>query len=99
MLAADGADGAFEAADACFAGVVTDHVAQGFVWEFDLLGGDSVFFHLTRNQIAARDVKFFFFAVALELDDFHAVAQRLGYGVEHVRGRDEKNFRQVERDV
>ena len=49
LLAADGSDGAFQAAHAGFARVVTNHVAQSFVGEFDLLGRDAVLFHLTGN--------------------------------------------------
>ena len=40
-----------------------------------------------------------FFAVALQFDDLHAIAQGLGDGVKHVRRGDEKNLRQVEGDV
>jgi len=41
----------------------------------------------------------FFRRVAGQLEDLHAVAQRTGNGVEHVRRRDEEDLGQVERHV
>ena len=61
--------------------------------KFDLLTRHTVFLFLTRNQILKRDVHLLFFRVALQFDDFHAVAQRLRNRIEHVRRRDEKHLR------
>ncbi len=74
---------------------MANDVTQRFVGKFNLLSRDAVLFHLARDQVAASDVQLLLLAVALEFDDLHAIAQRLGDRVEHVRGRDEKNLRQV----
>ena len=60
---------------------------------------DSVLLDLPRNQVLECDVHLLFFRVALQLDDLHAVAQRIGHGIEHVRRRDEQHLRQIERHV
>ena len=49
------------------------------------------------DEIAARDLELLLLRVAGELDDLHAVAQRPGYRVEHVRRADEHHPRQVVR--
>ena len=94
LLAADGADVALQVANAGFARVVADDVADRFLRKFDLLRSDSVLFDLPRNQVLESDVDLFFFRVALQFDDLHAVAQRLGDGIEHVRRGDEQHLRQ-----
>src|ERR1039458_2227887 len=99
LFAANGTDGAFEVADARFARVVTDDVADRFFREFDLLRRDSVFFDLPRNQVLERNVDFLFLGVTLQFDDLHAVAQGLGDRIEHVRGGDEQDFREIETHV
>ena len=67
--------------------------------KFDLLRRDAVLFDLPRNQVLERDVDLFFLGVTLQFDDLHAVAQRLGDRIEHVRRRDEQHLRQIERHV
>ena len=61
--------------------------------------GDAVLLDLPRDQVLERDVYLFFFGVALQLDDLHAVAQRLGNRIEQVRRGDEQHLRQIERHV
>ena len=99
LLAADRTDSALQAAHARFARVVADDVAHRLFRKLDLFGRDSVLLNLPRNQVLECDVNFFFLGVALQFDDLHAIAQRLGDGVEHVRGGDEEHLRQVERHV
>src|SRR5438270_3152899 len=99
LLAGKGADQALEVANAGFASVMADDEADRVFREVDLLLADTVFFDLPRDQVAEGDVNLFVFGVALQLDDLHAVAQRLGDGVEHVRGSDEHYLREIERNV
>ncbi len=99
LLAADGAQSAFQVAHAGFASVVPDHVQNGVFRKFNLLFGDPVFFDLPRDQVLECDVYLLFFGVTLEFDDLHAVAQRLGDGIEHVGGGNEQHLGEVERNV
>ena len=96
LLAADCADGPLQAAHAGLARVVANDVAYRLLRELDLLRGNAILLDLPRNQIAVRNVQLLFFAIALQLDDLHTVAQRLRDRVEHIRGRDEQHLRQIE---
>ena len=91
------ADLALELAHAGLAGVVADDRAQGIVADLGLLGGQAVGLELARDQVAPRDLEFFVLDIARKVDDLHAVAQRAGDAVEHVRGGDEHDPRQIER--
>src|SRR5579864_1354622 len=99
LFAADRANRALQVAHARLPRIVPDYVPYRFFRKFNLLSRHTVFLFLTRNQILKRDVHFLFFRVALQFDDFHAVAQRLRNRIEHVRGRDEQHLRQVERYI
>ena len=99
LLAADGADGAFQAAHARFARVVPDHVANSLFGKFNLLAGNPVLVDLSRDQVSERDVYLLFFGVALQFNNLHAIAQRLGDRVEHVRGSDEEHLGKIEGHV
>ena len=54
---------------------------------------------LAWNQVSAGDLQFFLLAVAGQAEDFHAVQQRLGNRVQRVGRGDEKDLREVERQV
>src|ERR1700674_3990069 len=99
LLTADGADSPFQIPHSRLARVMTDNVADRLFRKFNLLRRDSVFLDLPRNQVLERDVNLLFLGVALKLDNLHAVAQRLGNGIEHVGGGDEQDFREIERHV
>ncbi len=71
---------------------MADEVTHCILRELDLVGRNPVFFNLARNQILESDVDLLLFGITLQLDDLHAVAQRLGYRIEHVRCRDEQHF-------
>ncbi len=60
---------------------------------------DAVLLDLPGDQVLECDVYLFLFRVALQLDDLHAVAQRIGNGIEHVRRGNEQHLRQIERHV
>ena len=98
-LAADVADLALEVADAGFARVVADDVAQGVVGEADLLFGEAGGFALLLDQVLLGDLELFDLGVAGEAEDFHAVLQRAGDGVEDVGRGDEEHLREVVLDV
>ena len=51
---------------------------------------------LAREQVVLRDRDLLVLGVAVELHDLHAVEQRRGDGLQHVRGRQEEHVRQVE---
>src|SRR5258706_583424 len=88
LLAAHGPDIAFQIAYAGFTRVMTADEAHRVFRNLNLLPGQTVFFDLLGNQITLGNVYLVVFRVALELDDLHAVAQRLGNRVEHVRRTD-----------
>ena len=74
--------------------------AYRFVGEFDVCSAvESVLRGLPRDQVAEGDDHLLLLGVAFERDDLHAVAQGVGYGVEHVGGGDEQDFGKVERDI
>src|ERR1019366_3819338 len=100
LLAADGADLALQAADAGFAGVAAHDEAHGVVGELDVLfDGEAVLGDLPRDEVAEGDDRLFLFGVAFERDDFHAVAQGVGHGVEDVGGGDEEDLGEVKGNV
>ena len=78
LLAHDRGDLAFEIAHAGFARVAVDDLAQALVGELDLLADlEPVFGGLLRDQVLVGDVDLLDLGVAGQLDDLHAVAQRL----------------------
>src|ERR1039458_2858593 len=100
LLAADGADLALQAADAGFAGVAAHDEAHGVVGELDVLfDGEAVLGDLPRDEVAEGDDHLFLFGVAFERDDFHAVAQGVGHGVEDVGGGDEEDLGEVKGNI
>ena len=72
-------------------------VAQRRVADLDLPHLEAVRLELARHEIAPRDLELLARRVAGKADDLHAVAQRPGNGVEHVRRGDEHHVAQVER--
>ena len=94
-----GADLALEVAHARLARVVADDRLQRIVRDRDLIILQTVGLELALHQISFRDLELLLLGVPGELDDLHAVAQRPGDRVEHVRGGDEHHLRQVEVDA
>src|SRR5262249_14656934 len=99
LLAAKRADVALKVAYAGFTRVMPADEADRLFRDFDQVGLESVLFDLLRDQVALRDVYLVIFRVALQIDDLHAIAQRLRDSVEHVRSADKQHLRQVEWDV
>ena len=62
-------------------------------------GIEPVLRDLARNQVAERDHDLLLLGVALQRNDFHAVAQRVGNRIEHVGRGNEQDLRQIERHV
>ena len=54
---------------------------------------------LLRHEIALRDPELLVLGVAREVDDVHPVEERAGDRLELVRGADEQDLREVEREV
>src|SRR5262249_17688617 len=90
-------DLAFETAHAGFARIVLDDLAQRLVVDLGLAGLKTVRLGLAADQITMRDLHLLVGGVTGERDDLHAVAQRAGNGVEHVRGGNEDHAAQIER--
>ena len=92
MLPANRPDIALQVANSSFACVMADEVTHCILGELDLLGRNAVLFDLSRNQILESDMDLLFFGITLQFDYLHAVAQRLGYRIQHVRSRDEQHL-------
>ena len=60
---------------------------------------EAVLRDLPRHQVAEGDDHLLLLGVAFQRDDLHAVAQRVGHGVEHVGGGDEQDLGEVEGNV
>ena len=75
---------------------MANEVAHRIRWKINLLRSYAVLFDLARNQILECDVNFFFLGVSLQFDDLHAITQRFGHGIEHVRSCNEQHLRKIE---
>ena len=95
-MAQDGTDLALEIAHARLAGVAGDDPAQRRLRDAALFELQSVLLELARDQVANRNLDLFGFRVAREPDDLHAVEQRTGHGIQHVRGSDEDDPAEIE---
>src|SRR5882672_4079448 len=84
---ANRSDLALELAHSRFVGVIVDDLPKGVVLPVALLGLQSIFFHLSPDQITFRDLKFFALGVTRQRDHFHPVAHWLGYAIDVIRGR------------
>ena len=74
MLAADIRDLPLEVANACLARVMPHDVLERCVLKVDLIRLQAAVLAATRDQVVARDLHLFFFDIAGQFDDFHAVA-------------------------
>src|SRR5688572_12254015 len=92
------ADLALEVAHAGLARVVADDRLQRLVRKLDLRDLEAVRLELALHEVALRDLELLFLGVAGKLDDLHAIAQRPGDGLEHVRGGDEHDLGEIEVD-
>ena len=96
----DRGDFAFEIPHASLPRVAVDDFAQSVVGELDLLAHlQPVFGGLLRDQVLVGDVDLLDFGITRQLDDLHAVAQRLGNRIDPVGRGDEQNLRKIERHV
>ena len=98
-LAADRADLALELADAGLARVAGDDLAQRRVGDLRPGPLQPVALDLARDEVALGDLELLVLGVARDVDDLHPVQQRAGDAIEVVRGADEHDRREVERQV
>src|SRR5262249_33674011 len=91
VLPANIRDLSFEITDTRFSRVVPYDVLQRRILKFDLLGIDSAILAAARDKVLPRDLNFFFFGVARQFEDFHAVPQRRRNRVENIGGSDEED--------
>ena len=96
-LAAQLADLALQLADACFACIAGDHLAERAVRQCQLIRQQAVLTELPRNEIALGDLELFSFRVSREVDGLQTVEQRRRNALQEVRGRDEQDLREIER--
>ena len=75
--------------------VVVNDFDECALGEGDFLGFETVFFQLFGHEVLAGYLDFLFQDVTGDLDDFHAVEQRLRDGRQIVGSSDEQHFRQV----
>lgn len=95
-LAQQPGDGPLQGAHARLAGVLPGQLAQGVLFQDHLVGAESGALQLPGQQVVAGDDDLLVLGVAVEADEFHAVGERLGDGLQHVRGRQEDHVAQVE---
>ena len=55
--------------------------------------------HLFRDEVVLGDLELLFLGITGNLQYFHPVSKGRWNRIEHVRGRDEQHFRQIERHV
>src|ERR1700739_3880393 len=90
LLSCDRGDLAFQIADTGFTRVAMDHFAQAVVCELDLLSHlQAVLARLLGDEVPVRNVDLLDLRVAGELDNLHAVTQRLRDRIDPV-GRSDK---------
>ena len=78
---------------------MTNDFQNTFVSKFELLSAQAVRFGLLRNQVALRDFEFLAFRVTRQPQHFQAILQCRRDCVQHVRGSDKENLRQIVFDV
>src|SRR5262249_47021709 len=89
----------FELAQARFARVAADDLPDSLVRDDELVGAQPGLRELPRDEGTASDLDFLFFAVAGQAQHFHPIQERPWHRVERIGGRDEKDARQIERQV
>src|SRR5581483_4003287 len=91
------ADLALELANPSFTRVALDQLAQRFIRDLQLLGGQAVLLELPGNEVALRDFEFLLARIAREVHRLEPIEQRRGNRLEEIRCRDEQHLRKVER--
>src|SRR5437899_8732649 len=81
------------------AGIVADNGTQSRVGKGELPWAQAIGPELTSYQIVLRNTYFFLFGVAVDLDHFHTVAQRLWDGFQLVCRSDEDDVTHIKIDV
>ena len=98
-LAAYGADGLFQSADARFARIPLDNRLQDGLGEAGLAGLEAVFLELLRHEVLFGDLYLFFFRIARKFDNFHAVQERPGNIADDVGRRNPEDLGQIEGNI
>ena len=98
-FAGDCADLPLQVAQARLPGVVGDDPADRPVVKTHAIGGQPVLLQFPGNEVAPRDLDLLLFRVPRQLDDLHAVAQRLRYAGQHIGRGHEHDVGQVEGQI
>ena len=98
-LAADGRELPLEVPDAGLACVLARDQAERPFGEDRLPRPEAVRLELFRDEVSPRDPELLLLGVARQLDHVHPVEQRRRDRLHLVRGADEENLREVERQV
>ncbi len=94
-LAADISELALKVAYAGFASVGADDLHDSLVGEDDILLAQAGGFALLLHQILLGNLELLSLGVAMQPQNLHAILQRAGDSVQHVRGGHEQDLRQV----
>ena len=89
----------FETADAGFARITGDDLADRVIGDTHLRALYAVLFQLLRQQMPLGDLQFFLVRVRPQFNDLHPVEQGAGDGVGRVGSGDEHTVRQIERHL
>ena len=89
----------FETADAGFARIAGDDLADRVIGDTHLRALYAVLFQLLRQQMPLGDLQFFLVRVRPQFNDLHPVEQGAGDGVGRVGGGDEHAVGQIERHL
>jgi hypothetical protein len=98
-LAAQRRDLAVEVAQPGLACVLGDDALEGRARQAEHRLRQAMVVHVARQDVPHRDGQLLLFGVTRQEDQLHAVAQRPGDRVHHVRRGDEEHLRQVEGHV
>ena len=90
---------ALELPHARLARVARDDLGDRLVGQRELVRREAVLGELARDEVLPRDRELLVLGVAGELDDLEAVEERPRDALEEVRGRDEEDLGEVERDA
>src|SRR5438093_1974635 len=97
-LAAELPDFALELADTRLASVAGDDLAQRAIGERQLTRAQTILSQLAGNEVPLGDLELLALGVAGEVDGLQPIEQRSGDALQEVRGRNEQDLGEVERD-
>jgi hypothetical protein len=86
-------------AHAGLAGIVVNDFHHGIFHEGNFILLETMRLELTGNQVPSGNLQLFERRIPIDLDDFHAVSQRTGYGVQLIGRSDEDDFAEIKVNI